>query len=122
MLARQLTASVVMTDSTRSARGASATLRLLLEATPVPPGFEGGATPYDVDGDALLAAFERMREAREKVLDSVAGSWDVTDPVDVALLTELNERDQLWRRALNEALAKMTSEQLAAGVRRRQDD
>ena len=88
----------------------------------MPPGFEGGATPYDVDGEALLAAFERMREAREAVLDAVAGTWDVTDPVDVALLTELNERDQLWRRALHEALAKMSSEQLAAGVRRRQDD
>lgn len=122
MLARQLTASVVMTDSTRSARGAGATLRMLLEVTPVPPGFEDGATPYDVDSEALLAAFERMRAAREAVLDAAAGSWDVADPVDVALLTELNERDQLWRRALNEALAKMTSEQLAAGVLRRQDD
>lgn len=122
MLARPFTASGVMTDSTRSARGASATLRMLLEVTPVPPGFEDGATPYDVDSEALLAAFERMRAAREAVLDTAAGTWDVSDPVDVAMLTELNERDQLWRRALNEALAKMSSEQLAAGVLRRQDD
>lgn len=99
-----------MSDSVRASRGAGATLRLLLEATPVPPGFEADRTPEDFDADDLVTAFERMRDTREAIIDSVQGSWDVDDPVDVALLSELNERDQLWRRALNEALAKMASQ------------
>ncbi len=111
-----------MSDSLRAARGAGATLRLLLEATPVPPGFEDGGTPDDVDTDTILEAFERMRAARDAIIDAVAGDWDLSDPVEVALLTELNERDQLWRRALNEALAKMTSEQLAAGPLGRREE
>jgi hypothetical protein len=100
-----------MSDSVRTSRGAGATLRLLLEATPVPPGFEADQTPDDFDADDLVTAFEKMRDTREAIIDSVQGTWDVDDPVDVALLSELNERDQLWRRALNEALAKMASSQ-----------
>lgn len=111
-----------MSDSARVSQGAGTTLRLLLEVTPIPPGFEDGSTPYDVDADELIAAFERMRDARDAIIDSCAGDWDVSDPVEVAMLTELNERDQLWRRALNEALAKMSSEQLAAGPLGRPED
>jgi hypothetical protein len=102
-----------MSQSIRSS-GAGAILRLLLEATPVPHGFEDGETPEEVDADYLVAAFERMRETREAIIDSIEGNWGVGDPVDVALLSELNERDQIWRRALNEALTKMSADQLAA--------
>jgi hypothetical protein len=97
-----------MSDSVRVSGGAGATLRLLLEATPVPPGFDDDFD--DVEADAIIEAFERMRDTREAIIDSVEGTWDVDDPVDVALLSELNERDQLWRRALNEALTKMSTE------------
>ena len=103
-----------MTATVHGLGGAGSTLRLLLEATPIPPGFEDGMTPDDVNADEVIEAFERMRDARDAIIDAAAGDWDISDPVDVSLLTELNERDQLWRRALNEALAKMTSEQLAA--------
>jgi 2-phospho-L-lactate guanylyltransferase (CobY/MobA/RfbA family) len=110
-----------MTDSVRISGGAGATLRLLLEATPIPPGFEDGSHLDDVEADVIIEAFERMRDTREAIIDSVEGTWDVDDPVDVALLSELNERDQLWRRALNEALTKMSSE-LEDYEERRQDD
>jgi hypothetical protein len=99
-----------MSDSVRATGGAGATLLLLLEATPIPPGFEDGGVGDDVEADVIIEAFERMRDTREAIIDSVEGTWDVDDPVDVALLSELNERDQLWRRALNEALTKMASE------------
>lgn len=99
-----------MSDSIRTSGGAGATLRLLLEATPIPPGFEDGGGAEDVEADVIIEAFEKMRDTREAIIDSVEGTWDVDDPVDVALLSELNERDQLWRRALNEALTKMSAE------------
>jgi len=101
-----------MSDSVRVSGGAGATLRLLLEATPIPPGFDEGFDEGfdDVDAEVIIEAFERMRDTREAIIDSVEGTWDVDDPVDVALLSELNERDQLWRRALNEALTKMSAE------------
>lgn len=96
-----------MSDSIRAQGGAGATLRLLLEATPIPPGFEDGGFD-DVEADVIIEAFEKMRDTREAIIDAIDGTWDVDDPVDVALLSELNERDQLWRRALNEALTKMS--------------
>lgn len=98
-----------MSGSVRTQGGAGATLRLLLEATPIPPGFEDGGGGDEVEADVIIEAFERMRDTREAIIDSVEGTWDVDDPVDVALLSELNERDQLWRRALNEALTKMAA-------------
>lgn len=98
-----------MNDSIRFSGVAGVTLRMLLEATPIPPGFEHGGTGDDVEADVIIEAFERMRETREAIIDSVEGTWDVEDPVDVALLSELNERDQLWRRALNEALTKLSA-------------
>ena len=98
-----------MSQSIRATGGAGATLRLLLEATPIPPGFEDGGAGDDVEAEVIIEAFERMRDMREAIIDSVKGTWDVDDPVDVALLSELNDRDQLWRRALNEALTKMSA-------------
>jgi hypothetical protein len=106
----------------RAKAGASATLQLLLEATPVPPGFANGELVDDVDSDAIIEAFERMSDARAAIIDAVQGDWTVEDAVDVALLIELNERDQLWRRALNEALSRMTSAQLAAELRSCDDE
>jgi hypothetical protein len=111
-----------MKDSIRSSRGIGSTLRLLLESTPIPRGFEDGGTPDDIDADYLVAAFERMRDAREAIIDAVQGSWDIEDPVDIALLSELNERDQIWRHALNEALAKMTAEEVASCANSDHDD
>ncbi len=109
-----------MRDSIRTSGGAGATLRLLLEATPIPPDFEE-AGDDDVEAEEIIEAFERMRDTREAIIDSIQGTWDVDDPVDVALLSELNERDQLWRRALNEALTKLSCQPHAMGDPRQDD-
>jgi hypothetical protein len=113
-------ASCQMSDSIRTSGGAGATLRLLLEATPIPPGFED-VGDEDVEAEEIIEAFERMRDTREAIIDSIEGTWDVDDPVDVALLSELNERDQLWRRALNEALTKLSSQPRVLGEPRQDD-
>ena len=48
-----------MSGSVRTQGGAGATLRLLLEATPIPPGFEDGGGGDDVEADVIIEAFER---------------------------------------------------------------
>ncbi len=77
-------------------------IRELLEATPAPPA--------STDVDALLYAFDVMRDARQKILDAMTGPVVVSSD-DRALAEALVARDAAWTEALARA-------QLAVGQQR----
>lgn len=69
-------------------------IRALLDATPPPPD----AT----DVDALLYAFDMMRDARQRILDAMTGPVVISEE-DRALAEALSARDAAWMDALAHA-------------------
>jgi hypothetical protein len=70
-------------------------IRELLEATPPPP-------PDEADVDALLYTFDLMRDARQKILDTMTGPMVISDD-DRALAEALVARDAAWTEVLARA-------------------
>lgn len=69
-------------------------IRELLEATPEPP--------EAAEIDALIYTFDTMRDARQKILDSMVGPIVISEE-DRALAPTLAARDAAWMELLQRA-------------------
>ncbi|MEJ7601886.1 MAG: hypothetical protein WKG01_28580 [Kofleriaceae bacterium] len=79
-------------------------LLALLAATPEPPG---------TDVDDLLAAFARMIDLRQELIDA-PGAPLAPSPADHVLLEELARRDASWKHALAVAHQQLGAQRVAA--------
>lgn len=83
---------------------ASDLLEQLLEATPPPP--------TDLDGDAMIAAFQHMHAARQAIMNSMQGL--LIDGFDRAGVRELAARQQAWHDALAATMERIREQRIAA--------